>query len=321
MPKFLRLSAISAICLAVVAVLALSTGAPAQAQTDETEAGALADSAGAQGARTCMRCHDDPSATRILHTAHAQIADSRTPFAENGCQGCHGASEQHMAKPDEGEPRADPDIVFGQMAPTPVDEQNQVCMACHQGGMRMNWTMSQHDSAEVSCASCHKPHEIRDPVLVKSSQPQVCYDCHGEQRAESFKRSRHPIREGKVVCSDCHNPHGSFGPKLLAQNTVNETCYECHQEKRGPFLWEHAPVVDDCTNCHTPHGSTQPRLLKIRTPFLCQTCHSEAFHPSTLYGGGNLPPTPGSRLVMKGCMNCHQQIHGSNHPAGPRLTR
>jgi len=320
MSRFLSLSALSAVCLAALALVAVPSAAVAQTETGEMQAEVTPAPEGG-GAETCMRCHDEPPTTLILHTPHALQADGRTPFANGGCQTCHGASEQHMVKPAEGEPRAEPDIVFGKFSPNSADEQNAVCMGCHEGGKRMNWPMSQHDSAEVPCASCHKPHNIKDPVTVKQDQAQVCYDCHATQRAQSFKRSRHPIREGKVVCSDCHNPHGSWGPTLLAENTVNETCYECHQEKRGPFLWEHAPVTDDCTNCHTPHGSNQRRLLKIRNPFLCQTCHSEAFHPSTLYDGNALQPGGSSRLLFKGCLNCHPKIHGTNHPSGPRLTR
>ena len=52
--------------------------------------------------------------------------------------------------------------------------------------------------------------------------------------------SHMPIREGKITCSDCHNPHGSVTEKLIRQASVNEVCYTCHAEKRGPFLWEHA---------------------------------------------------------------------------------
>ena len=134
--------------------------------------------------------------------------------------------------------------------------------------------------------------------------------------------SHHPIREGKVVCSNCHNPHGSFGPSLLAKATVNETCYQCHAEKRGPFLWEHAPVREDCLNCHTPHGATNPRLLKVRAPWLCQTCHLAQFHPSTLYQGVDIPPFGADQhLLAKGCLNCHAVIHGSNHPSGIRFLR
>jgi DmsE family decaheme c-type cytochrome len=210
------------------------------------------------------------------------------------------------------------------MSPTPAHKQNEVCLTCHKGGARINWAMSEHSAGGVPCAACHNPHAIKDKMLTRISQPETCFTCHLEQKAQSRKRSRHPIREGKVVCSDCHNPHGSFGPTLLVKSTVNETCFQCHAEKRGPFLWEHAPVSDDCTNCHTPHGSSQPRLLKVRTPFLCQMCHAETFHPSTVYSGEFLPPSSSSgaaRLLAKGCLNCHPKVHGTNHPSGPRLTR
>ena len=185
----------------------------------------------------------------------------------------------------------------------------------------MHWSGSKHDFADVPCASCHEIHALKDKVLVKATQPDVCFNCHVAQRSQSLMFSHHPIREGKVVCSDCHNPHGSFGPKNLAKLTINETCYGCHAEKRGPFLWEHAPVREDCTNCHTPHGATQPRLLKIRAPWLCNSCHSESFHPSTLRSGTGLLPPQTSRLVSKQCMSCHSMIHGSNHPSGARLLR
>ena len=111
-------------------------------------------------------------------------------------------------------------------------------------------------------------------MLTKATQPEVCFTCHKTQRAQTHRISTHPLDAGKMACSDCHNPHGSTGPKLLVKNSVNETCYTCHAEKRGPFLWEHQPVIDDCTNCHTPHGSTNAPLLKARPPWLCQECHS-----------------------------------------------
>jgi DmsE family decaheme c-type cytochrome len=138
-----------------------------------------------------------------------------------------------------------------------------------------------------------------------------------------------------MSCSNCHNPHGSTGPKLLVKNSVNETCYTCHAEKRGPFLWEHGPVIDDCTNCHTPHGSANPTLLKARVPFLCQECHS-GDHGSTLNGGGYLPggnvvtvngtnplgaQGPRAQLNTRACLNCHVLVHGSNHPAGAKFQR
>jgi DmsE family decaheme c-type cytochrome len=129
--------------------------------------------------------------------------------------------------------------------------------------------------------------------------------------------------------------HGSDGPKLLIKESVNQTCYTCHAEKRGPFLWEHAPVVDDCTNCHTPHGSNLSPLLKMRTPMLCQSCHT-GDHGKNLYSGANLPngnvttvngqlplgsQSPSAQGNARSCLACHSTIHGSNHPAGAKFER
>ena len=72
-----------------------------------------------------------------------------------------------------------------------------------------------------------------------------------------------PMLEGKMSCSSCHNPHGSITPALLKEPSLNDTCFTCHAEKRGPFLWEHAPVVESCTNCHDPHGSNHDKMLKL----------------------------------------------------------
>jgi DmsE family decaheme c-type cytochrome len=274
------------------------------------------------GAKSCLRCHDDTHIMQILNTPHAQRGDPRTPFAAHDCETCHGPSAEHMRKAEGETDRPSPHVVFGKKSGNSVEEQNGVCLGCHEGGIRMNWHASQHESADLACVSCHTIHVNKDPVLVKATQPEKCYTCHVEQKAQSFRRSHHPIREGQMACSDCHNPHGSFGPKMLVQASVNETCYTCHTEKRGPFLWEHPPVRDDCTNCHTPHGSTQERLLKVRAPFLCQQCHMETFHPSTLYSGTSVPPNgAGERLLQKACLNCHVTVHGSNHPSGTHFTR
>ena len=92
-----------------------------------------------------------------------------------------------------------------------------------------------------------------------------------------------------MTCSSCHNVHGSINVKLLrAGTTVDQSCTSCHTEKRGPFLWEHAPVVDSCTTCHDSHGSNNDRMLVAKLPFLCQRCHVTSRHPPTVYEGFTL---------------------------------
>ena len=279
--------------------------------------------------RTCTKCHDETESKpvlSILKSRHAVMADPRTPFADQACMSCHGASNAHVkGAPGANGKRTAPDVGVGKQSPTPVGARNEVCMGCHENNLRMHWKGSKHEAENVACASCHTAHAQSDPVLASTTQTEVCVACHKGRRAEMLRPSTHPLRDGQMSCSGCHNPHGSNGPRLLTQNTVNETCYTCHAEKRGPFLWEHAPVREDCTICHKPHGSVNASLLQSRVPYLCQQCHLAPQHPSSVYSGTGLPgaaiPSGAQQLLAKGCLNCHSQVHGSNHPSGVRKTR
>ncbi len=274
-----------------------------------------------QGADSCLGCHSDPGIISIFRTKHARPNDPRGPFGHGGlqCEACHGPGGAHVTAG--GGPLAGM-IDFGKKAITPAVQQNAQCLGCHQSNAAHDWASSAHAANEVPCASCHTLHAAKDPVRSAVTQIEVCATCHQAQGADLNKPSHHPMREGKMACTACHSPHGSTAPAQLVKNTVNETCTSCHAEYRGPFLWEHQPVAEDCTNCHQPHGSVQPALLKMRPPFLCQTCHEGAGHPSIANTPQGLPGgMPSPYLLVGGCVNCHSQIHGSNHPSGRAFMR
>ena len=280
-----------------------------------------------KGADTCLGCHDEESATysaaAFFKGKHAQRGDKRAPFGAGGlqCEACHGPGARHAAK---GSKKALTINSFKASSHLPVEQRNQACLTCHEGQSRNAWHGGTHDLSKVACTDCHNMHVDRDPVLAKTTQPDVCYTCHAKQRADFHKASVHPVRFGLMGCSDCHNAHGSNGPAMLIKATLNQTCFSCHADKRGPVLWEHAPVAEDCSLCHTAHGSVRPALLTKNPPLLCQQCHSPAGHPSlprtatSLPGGGG----GGSMFLIAGsCTNCHTQVHGSNHPSGAKLMR
>jgi DmsE family decaheme c-type cytochrome len=278
-----------------------------------------------RGADTCLKCHDedyDYPVVAIFYTKHARQDDPRTPFAGLQCEACHGPAKAHTEKVMPGESRPPPPFTFGDKAKIPPKQQNSVCLGCHESGARLHWKGSTHEVRQLACANCHRIHAPKDPILSKASQPDVCFRCHRKQRADINKASVHPVRFGLVVCTDCHNVHGGPAERLLKRPTLNETCYGCHAEKRGPFLWEHAPVAENCTYCHLPHGSDHPALLKKVPPLLCQQCHSQIGHPSVAYSGTGIPPL-GTQAAMlaEGCLNCHSQVHGSNHPSGVKRMR
>jgi DmsE family decaheme c-type cytochrome len=285
-----------------------------------------------KGVKRCMVCHKENSdnpASEIFQTPMGLSGDPRAPFADGNhdCEACHGPSKSHLKRQKDGT-RPTPAITFD--SKTPVATQNEVCLGCHNDDSRFHWPGSIHDTEGLACVDCHDRHKPDDPVLSLETQAEVCFNCHKEQRAQFLRQSRHPVQSstssmshtGLMTCTDCHQPHGSAGPSALKRNTINEQCHDCHAEKRGPFLWEHAPVQEDCTNCHTAHGSNYENLLVGRPPWLCQQCHIGRLHSSDVYSGTGLPPGGADpRLLGKQCLNCHSQVHGSNHPAGIRLTR
>ena len=321
---------LGAICAASALLAGAIPGAASAAEPSATQSSMQKDGL-AQDAK-CTVCHNESWRKPVLsiyQTPHGNRADSRAPL----CTSCHGQSENHQKDPG----GARPEVVFAKDSKhvSPTDARNGACLNCHETGKRLHWSGSKHQTEDLACASCHTVHAPQDKVLVKATQPEVCFTCHKTERAQTHRISHHPILEGKVVCSDCHNPHGSTGPKLLVKDSVNDTCYTCHAEKRGPFLWEHAPVTDDCTNCHTPHGSTKAPLLKARVPWLCQECHT-GDHGAAINSGANLPSgnattvngqqalanqSPRAQTNARACLNCHVLIHGSNHPAGAKYQR
>lgn len=271
------------------------------------------------GPDVCADCHQDKIET-LKVSPHGQPADKRTPFGKEGCEQCHGPGELHFDT--EGNCIISMTGRYGET----VEQRNKVCLNCHQSGDRMHWFGSLHESENLACVSCHSIHKPND-VIERTSQSEVCYTCHKDIRSDTFRMSSHPIRENKVICSDCHNPHGSAGPKSLKHFTINETCYSCHAEKRGPFLWEHYPASEDCTLCHRVHGSNHAALLKKQGPQLCQQCHADI---RTAGGGRHIrnfldyDDADAGRArfkVARNCANCHTKVHGSNHPSGAALQR
>lgn len=254
----------------------------------------------------CLQCHGDGEQVATLAaTPHGVKADARTP----GCTRCHGASAGHAGSAG----KTPPDRLFGKGSPTPAAERNAACLDCHRGGTRQHWQGGVHDARDVSCTDCHTVHARHDPVRERPTQAEVCFTCHKQQRAQTMRPSHHPVREGKVVCADCHNPHGSLTPGQLVRDNVNHTCYQCHMEKRGPFVRTHQPVQENCAICHNPHGSVNASLLKMRAPWLCQRCHE----PTSHRGRPALTNQTGTsaNMLARGCVNCHTNIHGTNNPS------
>jgi DmsE family decaheme c-type cytochrome len=267
------------------------------------------------GAKACLTCHAKQTA-EFERTLMGKIG--KTQKGKFECENCHGPGSAHVKA---GGGRGVGGILsFGKDDPRSIEERNGLCLGCHQKGERNYWAGSIHETRGVACTNCHTVMKdvSRKHALKTEVEAETCYQCHQLKRAQMQYSSHMPIREGKVTCSNCHNPHGSITEKLIREASVNDNCYKCHAEKRGPYLWEHAPVRESCLNCHKPHGSNYEYLLQVARPRLCNECHT-AVHNPTASGGFGFPNT--AYVLGRACGNCHSNIHGSNHPNGMLFLR
>jgi len=299
--RYSRVAAIVLTAVAFLGSLALVTAvARAQEMTPPVDAS------------TCQACHQDDAFSSAF---------SRSHHAGQSCSACHAGAAEHSVAQMEGKGDA-PAPSFKKLS---AREENNTCLSCHEDS-HPTWKGSAHDRRDVACSSCHSVHAFKSPKaqLKTVSEPETCYTCHSSIRAQSLRTSHHPVREGLMSCSSCHNPHDGSRPKMINADVGNELCLKCHTEKRGPFFWEHAPVRENCMSCHNPHGSNHDKLLVSQQPWLCQRCHLNTRHPGTLYTGINATgtaATASNRAVEHACKNCHQNVHGGNAPTAPYLGR
>ena len=320
-----QLVGVLAVAWAIGVLTAGERVAVAQANGGRAAAGGIAALSAVQGTQTgfvgddtCFFCHS-AEGDAIKATPHGKAAIPRSPAATGRtCETCHGPGQAHVDSGDKAKIRR-----LNAVSPRDASE---TCLSCHNRGDHANWQGSPHDSRNLSCVTCHSVHHPKSPTaqLVKASELEMCATCHKTQ-AMKVRRTQHmPITEGKMTCTTCHNPHGSVNVKQLRVGTyINEACVSCHAEKRGPFLWEHAAGRESCVTCHDPHGSSNDRLLVAKAPMLCQRCHIGTGHPSQIFDATRVltPATASSRIYGRACVNCHSNIHGSNHPSGSTFLR
>jgi len=323
-------SLLAALCIVAAAVTVHATGliSPDGAVRAQTPAGQSPPAqptpsaqstppAGYAGSDTCVVCHTTEEGS-LKGTAHGQAHNPRTPAANHGCESCHGPGQAHVDDEQKGHIRK-----FAQMKPAEVSE---TCLTCHNRGSHAGWQGSGHERRDLSCITCHSVHSPKsfERQLTKTTQTALCATCHRVQVAKTERAVAHmPVREGKMACTSCHNPHGSISnvKALKVGTSVAESCISCHTEMRGPVLWEHAPVRENCATCHDPHGSSNDRMLVVRMPMLCQRCHVATRHPATIYDNNAITVNKSNRMFGRSCVNCHSNVHGSNHPSGQFFMR
>lgn len=260
----------------------------------------------AEAGQDCAACHEE-LVQRFADSPHGRVFALHPDHAAADCTSCHGPAAAHMES-------SDPAAILN---PAKAAD-GGLCLSCHENeAARAWWAGSAHEAAGIGCAECHSVHAAPSGGAAADTRAttELCLSCHANFRKHLNQRSTHPLRDGQMDCTACHNPHGGSGEHLIDADSVNDLCFSCHEEKRGPFLWEHSPVREDCLTCHSPHGSNHPGLLVARTMQVCQACHLQGRHQTVA----------GTETAMwnlnRQCLNCHPAIHGSNHPSGPLFQR
>jgi DmsE family decaheme c-type cytochrome len=255
-------------------------------------------SLGAAAQDLCYKCHGD-----MAHLK--QIAGPHQIGGPNGFQ-CNDCHDPHGMIRD--------------------SSRRDLCLSCHDtSSPTMAWHSSLHGVAGVACTDCHHPHprpdarhtrDIRHATVSRPErlpmsvqQPETCYKCHPKIFGMTAMPSHHPIREGKMVCSDCHDAHGQ-AEKGLREPTLNQVCFRCHAEKQGPFAYDHPPVTEDCSICHEAHGTVNDDLLRQPATFLCLRCHSG--HRSDHRQLDGTGAAVMQRALYGDCTLCHSHVHGSD---------
>jgi DmsE family decaheme c-type cytochrome len=306
------------VCLLVCLAMALSVAVwAAPVRTDQFV-----------GSDVCLMCHEKQAKT-IAQNPHWKKAIKGAPINAQGCESCHGPGAVHAEKG--GGKGVGGLITFARGESAEV--RSGVCLTCHENQPgRAMWASGVHRKKDVSCSDCHTTHGYARTAKGYGTtltglgysptwEYQTCGKCHLDIKAQVNRRSHHPIIEGRVTCSSCHQPHGTMDQYMIRAASTNQLCYKCHAEKRGPFMWEHPPVEENCMSCHKPHGSVHLRLTSEKVPNLCQGCHDATRHPGTRYSRETTfrgpTATQSSRSFGRACLNCHINVHGSNAPANP----
>ncbi|HNY42424.1 MAG TPA: DmsE family decaheme c-type cytochrome [Bryobacteraceae bacterium] len=266
------------------------------------------------GSETCAGCHDEVSTAFAKNPHHALSATKWRGLQERACEACHGPGAKHA------ETNAVDDILNpAKMAPAAVDK---MCLSCHRNSKtQVGAIQNGHARSAVACTSCHTVHKTGEQssgwqFRTAMGVNKKCASCHTNVWASFQKPHHHKVPEGAMSCTSCHNPHGSvLARNIRTANSAEPGCNACHADKRGPFVFEHAPVrTEPCSTCHEPHGSANPRMLTRHVVAnQCLECHSNIVAPANGIAGGVPPALHDMRQAKyRNCTMCHQKIHGSN---------
>jgi predicted CXXCH cytochrome family protein len=268
--------------------------------------------------KLCLTCHSDKDANQIKGTIHKP--------AVRDCVTCH---DPHTS-----------DYKNQLLKGTSGDKKDNLCLTCHNQGVDVPAKGSRHAALEMGCETCHVTHKTGSDLTAENrfhltkAAPALCLDCHDAKDA-SLAKAHQNQPFGTANCLQCHDPHQSPAPKLMArfahppfadrqcdvchapakdgkvvltQANVKDLCVTCHSDKTEQIekaKVQHPGAAGDCTDCHNPHASAQPGLPKTDAVSICLDCHSDQ---AELRKKQHLHQP----AFQQGCATCHEPHGGEN---------
>ena len=265
----------------------------AQAWADLTNSG--------HAAASCSNCHSvGPNGNPTTgNVGYAAVQDSA--YHDVQCESCHGPGLQHVQAPDQ--PGNVP------LAHVTLTDSTASCASCHSGAHNSfaeDWATSGHSqvvSATVGNAACASCHDGKGTLVAWGVNTHY---------VEKDSAGSLP-----VVCSVCHDPHGSPNDAQLrfsitSPDPEQNLCMKCHLRRSEPAtgshgLTPHAPqgavllgfagyrpagFAYDTSRVFTSHASE-------RNPRLCAGCHVNSYsaqdpltNTTVMSTGHNFLPIP-----------------------------
>ena len=232
---------------------------------DDPTANPMANPAGkpvAEVAQVCTACHTG---------THAMDQATLSPHAVGGvscldCHTVHGKAEEHLLK----------------------DTQAELCYSCHletRGEFAKPYRHPAGDGEFLQCSSCHLATDDRMAALAMQGTNAVCLDCHAEFQGPFPFEHQATVDYGTEEggCIACHDPHGSYVPRLLRQPYEAphyQACTQCHIVPLHNYNSQHGSdwAGVSCSECHVDiHGSYTDKNF-LTSALEAQGCFAAGCH-------------------------------------------
>ena len=167
-------------------------------------------------------------------------------FAELGvgCEACHGPGKKHIDSKGENSSIINP----AKLSP---DRNRMVCGQCHSTGRDISGTYR----FPVICAGINSEtgENILGPFQPGEDLTSVFVDAKQKSVRTGYAYSsliQAPEYYSKLICTDCHGPHGKSENHSMLIDEPNELCLKCHINSIDDLSVHRDADKTTCLNCH-----------------------------------------------------------------------